>query len=332
MVCGGRVLAGVGYEFSALLMCDTEQTGYQGTEIIASNNEVCLHKLPNLSTLSMIWRLIKHNHQLKRSLTKQRATTMLNDAKTLVGFGLNSLNGEIGKVEEFYFDDQYWVIRYLVADTGNWLTGRQVLISPYALVGVNNEEQNITIELTKKQIEESPSLDSDRPVSRQFEEAYYEHYEWPIYWGGPDVGGSYPYIVSNPEEWRKPTRGEKSWNPHLNSTYEVTGYHIQSEDGEIGHVEDFIIDDQTWAIRYLVIDTRNWWPGKMILVSTQWIDHVSWSNSKVFVNLTREAIRQSPEYTKGSLLARDYETALHRHYGRQGYWVDEADAKQQYCR
>ena len=130
------------------------------------------------------------------------------------------------------------------------------------------------------------------------------------------------------KQWRESTQGEKAWDAHLRSTDDVSGYHIQAVDGEIGHVEDFIIDDETWAIRYLIIDTRNWWPGKKVLVSPQWIERVSWSESKVFVNLSREAIKQSPEYTEESLLTRDYETGLHRHYNRQGYWVDEPAARQ----
>src|SRR5665811_1149696 len=125
----------------------------------------------------------------------ERIAIMLNKIKTLKGYKLHSLDGEIGKVEEFYFDDLHWTIRYLIADKGNWLMGRQVLISPYALIAVNKEEQFITIDLTKKQIEDSPSLDSDKPVSRQFEETYYNYYEWPIYWGGPFVWGPYPYLM-----------------------------------------------------------------------------------------------------------------------------------------
>ncbi len=253
---------------------------------------------------------------------------MLNKAKTLKGYTLDSLDGDIGKVKEFYFDDLHWTIRYLVANTGRWLTDKQVLISPHALACVDKEDQNIGINLTKKQIEDSPPLDSDKPVSRQFEEVYYGYYGWPVYWGGPYMWGSYPYIVNNPDEWRESTQGEKAWDPHLRSTNDVSGHHIQASDGDIGHVEDFIIDDETWAIRYLVIDTRNWWPGKKVLVATQWIESVSWSELKVFVNLTREAIRQSPEYTEESLLTRDYEAVLHGHYDRQGYWVDEQAAKE----
>ncbi|MGO9953094.1 MAG: PRC-barrel domain-containing protein [Dissulfurispiraceae bacterium] len=248
---------------------------------------------------------------------------MLNKAKTLNGYKLDSLDGEIGKVKEFYFDDQHWAIRYLVADTGNWLMGRQVLISPHALVAVMKEEQHISIDLTKKQIEDSPSLDSDKPVSRQFEESYYGYYGWPVYWSGTYMWGDYTYIMREREKLRESAQGKKTWDPHLRSTHNVSGYHVQAIDGEIGHVEDFIIDDETWAIRYLIIDTQNWWPGEKVLVSPKWIERVSWDESKVFVNLTRETIKQSPTYTEESLLTRDYESRLHRHYDRKGYWVDE---------
>jgi hypothetical protein len=252
---------------------------------------------------------------------------MLDKVKALNGYKLDSLDGEIGKVKEFYFDDQYWTIRYLVADTGDWLTERQVLISPYALSAVNKEEQNIAINLTKKQIEESPSLDSDQPVSRQYEQSYYGYYNWPSYWGGPYIWGIYPTIMRNPEKQKEPIKGGNEHDSHLRSTHDVDGHHIQASDGEVGHVVDFIIDDETWAIRYLIIDTQNWWPGKKVLISPRWIERVSWDEEKVFVNLSRATIKQSPEYTEGSPLSRDYEAELHRHYNRQGYWVDEPAAK-----
>jgi uncharacterized protein YrrD len=228
---------------------------------------------------------------------------MLSKVKSLKNYELQSLDGEIGKVNEFYFDDHYWTIRYLIANTGNWLTGRQVLISPNSLIAVNKVEQYVSINLTKKQIEDSPSLDNDQPVSRQFEESYFGYYEWPMYW-------------------------DDQYDPHLRSTYDVSAYNIQALDGPLGHVEDFIIDDETWAIRYLIINTRNWWPGKKVLVSPQWIESVSWNETKVFVNLLRETIKQSPEYTEETLLTRDYESGLHRHYNRRGYWVDEPVAQE----
>jgi hypothetical protein len=122
---------------------------------------------------------------------------------------------------------------------------------------------------------------------------------------------------------------EKTWDPHLRSTYDVGGHHVQAEDGDIGHVDDFVIDDENWAIRYLIIDTRNWWPGKRVLVAPQWIERVSWNESTVFVRLSRDAIQRSPEYTEESLLSRAYEDALHRHYNRRGYWDDEAKDRPQ---
>jgi sporulation protein YlmC with PRC-barrel domain len=226
---------------------------------------------------------------------------MLNKINTLKGYKLGSLEGEIGKVKEFYFDDKYWTIRYLVADTGNWLSDRLVLISPYALRAVNKEEHNVAINLTKKQIEDSPFLNSDKPVSRQYETDYHMYYGWPMYWIGPYMWGPYPYIARD-RDVAASTSAEKKWDPHLRSTNAVSGYHVQASDGEIGNVEDFIINDEAWAIRYLIINTRNWWPGKEVLVSPKLIERVSWDESKVFVSLTREAIKQSPEYTESVIV------------------------------
>jgi hypothetical protein len=251
---------------------------------------------------------------------------MLSKANTLRNYRLHSLDGEIGKVKDFYFDDQHWTIRYLIADTGNWLTGRSVLISPYALNRVVQSEKHVTVDLTKKQIENSPSLDTHQPVSQQFEVDYYGYYGWPAYWGGSSAWGNHPYIERDRNKWGEATKGANAWDRHLRSTHEVTGYHLQALDGEIGHIEDFVIDGETWAIRYLIVGTKNWWPGKKVLVSPQWIERVSWNESKVFVTLSRDTIKGSLEFTEESLLTRDYEVALHRHYDRKGYWIDELAA------
>jgi sporulation protein YlmC with PRC-barrel domain len=260
---------------------------------------------------------------------KNEGFIMLINAKTLKGCKLDSLDGEIGKVKEFYFDDRHWTIRYLVADTGNWLPGRQVLISPYALVAINKDEYTpkIQIDLTKKQIEDSPSLDSDKPVSLQFEENYHGYYGWPMYWSGPAMWGFDPYIDRDRKKWRELPHAGKPWDHHLRSTHEVSGYHIQATDGEIGHVQDFVIDDETWAIRYLIVGTLNWRTGKWVLISPQWIERVSWHERKVFVSLSRETIKHAPEYTDDLLLTRPYESALHQHYDRPGYWENEPAAK-----
>jgi hypothetical protein len=204
-----------------------------------------------------------------------------------------------------------------------------VLISPHALGAIVEEEQQIEVKLTKKQIEDSPSWESDKPVSRQFEESYFGYYGWPVYWYGPYQWGGSAYPMRVREQREESSQSKKGWDHHLRSTDAVGGHSIQAEDGEIGHVEDFIIDNETWAIRYLIIDTRNWWPGKKVLVSPQWIERVSSSESKVFVNLSRETIKQSPEYSEESLLTRDYETRLHQHYDRPGYWDDESPNQSQ---
>ncbi|SLM32366.1 PRC-barrel domain protein (fragment) [Desulfamplus magnetovallimortis] len=206
--------------------------------------------------------------------------------------------------------------------------GIDINVINYALESANKDDKLLTVTLTKKQIEESPSLNSDKPVSRQFEETYYGYYGWPMYWDGPYMWGSSPRIVRDSGQWKVINKVETQWDPHLRSTKAVYGNNIQAEDGEIGHVEDFIIDDDTWAIRYLVIDTKNWWPGKKVLISTKWLDHISWTQSKVFVNLTRDTIKKAPEYTDESLMLLDYrkyEAGLHEYYKQEGYWANEPD-------
>jgi hypothetical protein len=248
---------------------------------------------------------------------------MLYKAQTLIGFTLKGIDGEIGTVKEFYFDDKHWTIRYLIAETGTWLADRQVLISPYALIGVEKAERHINVNLTRKQIEDSPTISNDKPVSLQFEDDFYRYYGWAPYYVGPLVWGAYPYLLPGKGELQEVKDHKETWNPFLRSTKAVSEYYIQATDGEIGHVEDFLIDDKVWAIRYMVVDTKNWWPGKKVIVSPQWIDRISLNEAKVFVNLSLEAIKQSPEYTSESLLTRDYETRLHKHYRRPGYWADE---------
>ena len=251
---------------------------------------------------------------------------MLSKAMAIAGYTLGSIDGDIGKVEEFYFDDNYWTIRYLVADTGNWLADRQVLISPYALGAISDEHRRIDIDLTKSQIEGSPSLNSDKPVSRQFEEDFYGYYGWPRYWGGPYAWGSYPKLSRDRKNAKTSTRPDKEWNPHLRSTRDAIGHTVAASDGDIGRVADFIIDDEAWTIRYLVIDTGTWMQGKKVLIPPGWIDRISWSESKVYISLSRDAVKRSPKYSDEALLTREYEIGLHRHYSRQGYWVEEHSA------
>ncbi len=255
---------------------------------------------------------------------------MLINSKTVSGYKLDSLDGEIGRVEEFLFDDQYWTIRYLVANTGGWLSGRQILISPRALVAVETAKESIAVKLTQQEIEGSPPLASEKPVSRQFEESYYEYYGWPMYWTDHAMWGNASIIPQGRLGVIAPAEPKKDFDLHLRSTHAVNGYHIQAQDGEIGHVEDFVIDDQTWAIRYLVVSTQNWWPGKKVLISPPWIDKVSWNDSKVFVSLSRSFIKKAPEYNEGDLLTRSFEIELHQYYKHQGYWDVESDGPEKF--
>jgi hypothetical protein len=255
---------------------------------------------------------------------------MLSKVKALIGYKLYALDGEIGRIKAFHFDDRYWTIRYLGVETGDWLLDRQVLISPCALVAVNRQKHHITVDLTKKQIADSPHLSTDRPVSRQFEEAYHGYFGWPTYWSDSYILDRHSHLVRDKRKWRESVRNGRSFEPHLRSTRDVNGRRVQASDGEIGHVDDFIIDDNTWTIRYLIVDTRNLLPGKRVLIAPQWIECVNWSESKVQINLLRETIRQSPEFKDESLPAGDYESSLHRYYNRREYWMKEPYSKSEY--
>ena len=259
-------------------------------------------------------RLNAHCFRKFKYLIKNKSSTiMLYKTKTLKCYKVNNLDGEIGKVREFYFDDHLWTIRYLIADTVGWFSGTQMLISLYVLLSANKGKQNITVNLTKKQIENSPSLDSDKPVLRQFEETYHGYYGLPKYWNNHNMRGNYSNIIHDGEKLKQPFQVEEVWNPDLRNTHEMRGYHIQGIDGEIGHIEDFIIDNETWAIRYLIVDTQNWWQRKNVLISLKWIEHVSLDESKVCINLSCEVIMESSKYWEMSMLNRNYEAALHRH-------------------
>lgn len=256
---------------------------------------------------------------------------MLRTITQLKGCGIGAVDGDIGRAVDFYFDDEKWTVRYLVADTSSWLPGRKVLISPHFLKKVDWEGARIEVSLTKDRVKNSPDIDTDKPISRQQEEAYLGYYEYPhFYWTGPYLWGplSYPTagdfpepspVNSNVAEEAR-ARREQSEDIHLRSAREAMDYSIQATDREIGHVEDFVIDDQNWAIRYMIVDTRNWWPGKKVLVSPEWIRDISWSDVAVYVDLTRETVGNSPEYDPSSPLGRDYERRLYEHYGRSGYW------------
>ena len=247
---------------------------------------------------------------------------MLRPVSELKGWSIGATDGAIGQVDDFYFDDQRWTVRYLVVDTSGWLAGRRVLVSPWALRAVNTEDETIAVNLTRAQVENSPGVDTQQPIDRRYEAEYSRYYGYPYYWSGPYTWGLEPFPLLAPPAPAAPglEHAEPEGDPHLRSTTAVTGYYIQATDGDIGHVEDFLVEDQTWTIRYAIIDTRNWWPGKKVLVSPEWITRVDWHASTVHVDLTCESIKNGPEYDPSRPLERDDEGRLYDAYRRPRYW------------
>jgi hypothetical protein len=256
---------------------------------------------------------------------------MLRNAKDLHGLTIRATDGEIGTVDEFYFEDETWAIRYLTVDTGGWLGGRQVLISPISVVGVPDwQAKRLDVALTKKQVENSPDINMHQPVSRQHEIAYFGYYGYPFYWGGSDLWGAAPnpaglaIPIPASTEAMADSVADGSADSHLRSAQEVKNYSLEAIDGEIGTVDGFIVDDEAWAIRYIEVATRTWWPGKKVLVSPAWAERVSWEGSKVYVSLKREAIKDAPGYIESTMITREYERQLHAYYGWPPYWPHEA--------
>ena len=254
---------------------------------------------------------------------------MLMNTTDLKGFTIRARDGELGTVDQFYFDDETWAIRYLTVDTGGWLGGRVVLISPIFIRQADWQAKRLDVALTQEQLKNSPDINTHQPVSRQHESEYFAYYGYPVYWGGPYMWGSsfFPAGLPGPVavSGDAVAVGSGSADSHLRSSQEVTGYDIEATDGEIGHVAGFVMDDKTWAIRYIEVSTRNWWPGKKVLVSPAWIERVSWADSGVYVNLSREIIQSGPEYSESEPITREYEQQLFSHYGRPPYWLQGAE-------
>ncbi len=219
-----------------------------------------------------------------------------------------SLEGVIGTIKALYFDDRSWSIRYLVLDSGGWLPRRQVLVSPHALISaVRQNTPHLAVNLTKKQIEDSPVLGNDQPPSLHFEIACHIYYQWPGFWRGKTrtgmdavfgVGSHSMPAMAN----RKFAAAHGEADPHLRNTSTITGHQVQAEDGGLGQVEDFVVDTDNWCIKKLIVTTGHWWNVRRKLLSTRNIDQFGWDQSKVFVNLTREGIRKSPDYSPQSLV------------------------------
>jgi hypothetical protein len=249
---------------------------------------------------------------------------MLRNSKDLEGSAIGATDGAIGEVQDLYFDDEEWVIRYLVVSTGAWLANRKVLISPVALGQPQWSQRLLRASITKEQVKNSPDIDTDKPVSRQHELRYLEYYGYPSYWRGAYLWGVGPNPNIIPmgagHDVSPDTRGEKG-DPHLRSCNAVMKHHVHASDGDIGRVQGLLVDDETWAIRYLIVNTSNWWLGHQVLVAPQWINDVNWFSSNVTVDLTRNTLRNAPPYDIASPPDRRREIETFEYYGRPGYWV-----------
>lgn len=270
---------------------------------------------------------------------------MLRSTHELQDYTMGASDGPIGRVSDVYFDDDAWVVRYLVVDTGSWLASRLVLISPMAIGHPDRAGRLLPLRITREQVRNSPDIDTSRTVSRQHEVAYLGYYGYPSYWEGGGLWGAglYPNLMLPDDVIRGADRAEReredavqlraererqrSDDPHLRSCKAVTGYRIHANDGEIGHVDDLLVDEDTWAIRYLVINTSNWWVGHQVLVAPHWITGVSWDERSVSVDLTRHAIQDAPPFESAGALNREREISLHAFHGRAGYWAGALPAE-----
>jgi len=265
---------------------------------------------------------------------------MLRSIMELEGYTVGATDGDVGRVKDCYFDDEAWVIRYFVVATGEWLSNRRVLISPIAIGDPTWSGKVLPVSITREQVKNSPDIDTDKPVSRQHEIGYLGYYGYPYYWGGTGLWGeaSYPGTMLTGAGYNgidgeyKNLRanaaseygGNQSADQHLRSCNVVSTYRVHASDGDLGHVEGLLVDERTWSIRYMIVNTSNWWVGHSVLISPEWIDNVSWINEKVMIDLTRQAIKDAPPYDSTVQLNREHELGIYKHYGRTGYWTEGA--------
>lgn len=263
---------------------------------------------------------------------------MLRRANKMQGFNVVGQDDKVGTIHDFFFDDQSWTVRYVVVDTGPWLVGRRVLVSPAAFTEIDWQMERILSPLTRAQIENSPDIDLDQPVSRQHEVALHDYYVWPYYWGpatGMGMAGIGPIGAADPlpptgtpvgaspstSTTQTGTDSQVKRDHHLRSMREVDGYAVHASDGDIGKIDDFFFDETEWRIRYLLVDTGPWIFGKEVLISPDWIEGISWDDRAARVHVTRDQVEDSPEYTPQGPVNREHETMLYAHYGYPGYWV-----------
>jgi hypothetical protein len=244
---------------------------------------------------------------------------MLWDASVIKGYAIEAQDGPLGAVSDFLFEDAHWMIRWLVVDTGHWLPGRKVLLPPSVLGHPNVRARWFPVKLTMQRVKDSPEIDTERPVSRQMEGHIYDFYGWERYWMGamasPFVAPLYAPGPSAREHVSAETQSKRD-DPHLRSIAAVTGYHIHATDGEMGHVEDFLVEDSGWRIRYLVVDTKNWWPGQQVLISPRTVREIDWVDRSIHLNISRQRIKHGRAYDPTKMADRANEDLMLKYYRR----------------
>lgn len=246
---------------------------------------------------------------------------MLKAANEVLGYKIAARDGEIGKAYDFFFDYRSWTVRYLVVDTGAWLSDRRVLLVPQALGHSDWERRTFSVDLTRAQVSESPQIDTDQPLTRWHEEQLHTYYAWAPYWGSSFMAGyMQPAQIVVPEPVPPSEAAEPPPDNGLRSVRDTTGYHVAAADGDIGHVEDLIIDEEGWRIRYVVVDTRNWLPGRKVLVDPRWVRDIDWATRSAGTDLTRDQVRKSPPFDPSAPVNRGYEERFYDYYGRPRYW------------
>jgi hypothetical protein len=258
---------------------------------------------------------------------------VLNSLTRLTGHSILATDGDVGQVVTAYFDDEQWTVRYLVVRTGSWLLGKEVLISPFAVEDGPWEDGAVPVALTREQVKNSPPVDTARPVSRQHELAYHRYYGYPYYWVGPGLWGAGAYPMLEPgvaERQAQAERDASGDDSHLRDAGAVRGHRILATDGQIGHVDDFLIDVRSWTIRYMVVDTKNWLGGRRVLIAPDWVEAISWEGATVQVALSRALVEASPEYEPALEANREFERRLYSHYGYPGYWETAEEDRPQF--
>jgi hypothetical protein len=247
---------------------------------------------------------------------------MLWDASAINGYAIEASDGRLGTVSDLLFEDAGWVIRWLVVDTGHWLPGRKVLLPLSALGQPDRALRHFPIKLTMQQVKDSPDVDTDRPVSLQIEAQVHDYFGWNPHWGGSFLPMSNaiatPFVTPFYEPRFNLVRTDvqtKEDNPHLRSIATVTGYHIHASDGEIGHVEDFLVNDADWSIRYIKVDTRNWWPGERVLISAYSVRDIAWSGRLMHISVNRQKVKKAPPYDPAITVDGAYEEKFLTYYG-----------------